>query len=186
MMSTALFVAVCFLSTSNFSIFKVSTHKGLTTLIVAMTCITEGHPSTCVNKTVIYHFTFYLSSVVSQLEFFPATLDPTQACHNRSDNARTLPRIPLPSSPFSISLTFIFTLIELNKKIMFDIKSLWTCGPADHCVCLFFRSKCLLCQGFCLFALLVVPVIAYLEFSLSICLELTPRCCYAEVRLCFS
>lgn len=26
---------------------------------------------------------------------------------------------------------------------MFDIKSLWTCGPADRCVCLFFHSKCL-------------------------------------------
>lgn len=123
-MFTALFVAVCFLSTSNFSISKVSTYKGLTTLIVAMTCITEGHPSTCVNKAVIYHFTFYPSSVLSQLEFFPATLDLTQACHNRRDKPRTPPRTPLPSSPFSISLTFIFTLIELNKKIMFDIKSL--------------------------------------------------------------
>lgn len=53
--------------------------------------------------------------------------------------------VSLTASPLSISLAFIFTLIELNKKIMFDIKSFWTCGPADHGVCLFFHGKCLLC-----------------------------------------
>lgn len=66
-----------FVLSLNFSVFEAGTYKGLATLIVTMTCITEGHPSTCVNKAVIYHFTFYLASVQSQLEFFPATLDPT-------------------------------------------------------------------------------------------------------------
>lgn len=173
---------------SNLSVSKVSTYKGLATLIVALTCIIEGHPSTCVNKTVIYQFTFHPSCVLSQLEL-PTSLDPTQACHNCSDEARTSscapPSSALPSPPFSISLTFIFTLIELNKEIMFDIKSLWTCGPADRCVCLFFHSKCFTLSGLCLFASLgsVVPVIAYLEFPVSICFELTPRCCYAGVTL---
>lgn len=170
------------MSSSNFSISNVSTYKGLTALIVVMTCITAGHLCTCVNKTVIYLFTFYPSSILRQLESFPAILNPTQACHNRSDK----PCTPLPSSPFSISLTFIFTLIELNKKIMFDIKSLWTCGPADHCVCLFFHSKCLFCQPFVyLLALLgsLVPEIADLQFAVSICFELTLCCCYAVRRL---
>lgn len=88
-------------------------------------------------------------------------------------------------SVFSISLTFIFTLIELNKKIMFDIKSLWTCGPADRCVCLFVHSKHFTLSGLCLLALLgcAVAVTAYLEFPVFICFVLTPRCCCAEVRL---
>lgn len=74
-----------FLPTSNFSFSKVSTYKRLTTLIVEMTYITKGHLSTCVNKTVIYHFTFFPSSVVSQLEIFLSALDATQACHNCTD-----------------------------------------------------------------------------------------------------
>lgn len=106
LISTTPFVAVCFLSPSNLSISKASTYKGLTTLIVVVTCITEGHPSTCVNKTVIYHFTFYPSFVLSQLEFFPATLDPTQACHNRGDKPVLLPAPP----PF----LSIFHLINIH------------------------------------------------------------------------
>lgn len=171
--------------TLNFSFSKVSTKKRLGTLIVAMTCITVGHPSTGVNKTVIYLFTFSPSSVLSQLELLLAAINPTQACHNCSDKPRTPPS--LPSALFSISLTFIFILIELNKKIMFDIKSLWTCAPADHCVCLFFHSKYFTLSGVCLLALLgcAPAVTAYLEFPLSICFALTSCRRYAEVRLYF-
>lgn len=120
------------------------TNKQLTTAIVVMTCISEGHHYLCKQDRYLSVLIFSFLSL-KPIRVFPNTLHPNQACHSSRDKPSTPHCALLPSSPFSISLTFIFTLIELNKKIMFDIKSFWTCGPAYHNV---FSSTAivLLCQ----------------------------------------
>lgn len=77
--------------------------------------------------------------IPGQLELFLSY--PTPCFHSRK-------AAPPPPRLLSISLAFIFSLIELNKKIMFDINSLWTCGPADRRVCLLLRGKWLFCPSF--------------------------------------
>lgn len=91
-----------------------------------------------------------------QLDFFLSTYYLIRACLLRNCRDKLI-LLSAPSLVY-ISLTFIFPLIEPNKKIMFDIKSLWTCGPADYCACLFLHGKCFtLWGGVCLscFALFV-------------------------------
>lgn len=105
------------------------------TLVAMVTCTTEGHFSTHVNKTVIYCIRPFLRS--KPIRVLPQQFQP-------------VPSFSQPPS-LSVSLTFIFSLIELNMKIMSDIKFMWTCGLADRCVCLFFHSKCLLCLSLVFF-----------------------------------